>query len=118
MGCTPYQGASRIAGTMELSGVNQTFDRRRIATLERSVGRYVPRALEGTRRTDWVGMRPITPDGLPVIGRLPGRSNVYVATGHAMLGVTLALSTGSALAELVVEGRSEEDLRAFDPGRF
>ncbi len=118
MGCTPYQGASRIAGTMELSGINQTLDRRRIAALERSVGRYLPRALEGKGRTDWVGMRPITPDGLPVIGRLPGRSNVYVATGHAMLGVTLALSTGSALAELVVEGRSEVDLSAFDPGRF
>ena len=118
MGCTPYQGASRIAGTMELSGINETLDRRRIAALEQSVGRYVPRALEGTSRTDWVGMRPITPDGLPVIGRLPGCSNAYVATGHAMLGVTLALSTGAALAELIVEERSEVDLRAFDPGRF
>ncbi len=118
MGCTPFEGASRIAGTMELSGINQTLDRRRIAALERSVRHYLPRALEGPTRTEWVGMRPLLPDGLPAIGPLPGRSNVYVATGHAMLGVTLALSTGSALAELIVEGGSDVDLRAFDPARF
>ncbi len=118
MGCTPFEGASRIAGTMELSGINQTLDHRRISALERSVQDYLPRALEGPDRTEWVGMRPLMPDGLPAIGLLPGRSNVYVATGHAMLGVTLALSTGSALAELIVDGRSEVDLRAFDPARF
>ncbi len=118
IGCTPFRGAFRIAGMMELSGVNLTLDRRRVLALERAVQRYVPNALAGESREEWVGMRPITPDGLPMIGRLPSCSNVYVATGHAMLGVTLAASTGAALAELILEGRSETDLRPFDPGRF
>lgn len=118
IGCTPFRDAFRIAGSMELSGVNLTLDRKRVLALERAVQRYVPNALAGESREEWVGMRPITPDGLPVIGRLPSCSNVYVATGHAVLGVTLAPSTGAALAELILEGRSETDLRPFDPGRF
>ncbi len=118
IGCTPFRGAFRIAGSMELSGVNLTLDRKRVLALERAVQRYVPNALAGESREEWVGMRPITPDGLPMIGRLPSCSNVYVATGHAVLGVTLAASTGAALAELILEGRSETDLRPFDPGRF
>jgi len=65
-----------------------------------------------------VGMRPLTPDGLPMIGRLPTRENVYVATGHQMLGVTLAASTGEALSQLMLEGRTDSDLRPFDPARF
>ena len=63
-------------------------------------------------------MRPLTPDGLPLIGLLPTQENVYVATGHQMLGVTLASSTGKALAQLVLEGSSDTDLRPFDPARF
>ncbi len=118
IGFTPFHGAVRVIGTMEFSGINQRLDPRRIAILERAARRYLPGALEGTERADWVGMRPVTPDGLPAIGRLPGFPNVYVATGHQMLGVTLAPSTGHALAQLVLEGRSETDLTPFDPARF
>ncbi len=117
VGLTPFDGAVRTLGTMELSGVNRRMDHRRISILERAVRRYVPNALEGRQRTDWVGMRPITPDGLPVVGRV-GDSNCFVATGHQMLGVTLAPSTGHALAELMVHGRSSIDLTPFDPARF
>ncbi len=118
IGFTPFREAVRVIGTMEFSGINQRLDPRRIAILERAARRYLPGALEGTERADWVGMRPVTPDGLPAIGRSPGFSNVYVATGHQMLGVTLAPSTGYALAQLVLEGRSEVDLTPFDPARF
>lgn len=118
IGFTPFHGAVRVIGTMEFSGINRLLDPRRIAILERAARRYLPGALEGTERVDWVGMRPVTPDGLPAIGRLPGFPNVYVATGHQMLGVTLAPSTGHALAQLVLEGRSETDLTPFDPARF
>ncbi|MEX1158557.1 MAG: FAD-binding oxidoreductase, partial [Thermomicrobiales bacterium] len=72
----------------------------------------------GTREHVWVGMRPLTPDGLPVIGRAPGGDNLYVATGHQMLGMTLAPATGQALAELMLTGQSEVDLFPFDPLRF
>ena len=118
IGFTPFRGAVRVIGTMEFSGINRRLDPRRIAILERAARRYLPGALDGSERVDWVGMRPVTPDGLPAIGKLPGFPNVYVATGHQMLGVTLAPSTGHALAQLVLEGRSEIDLTPFDPARF
>ena len=118
IGFTPFRGAVRVIGTMEFSGINRRLDPRRIAILERAARRYLPGVLEGTERADWVGMRPVTPDGLPAIGRLPGFPNVYVATGHQMLGVTLAPSTGHALAQLVLDGRSDIDLAPFDPARF
>ncbi|WP_419948943.1 NAD(P)/FAD-dependent oxidoreductase [Candidatus Palauibacter sp.] len=118
IGFTPFDGALRVIGTMEFSGINLHLDRRRIALLERAARRYVPGALEGTERVDWVGMRPVLPDGLPAIGPLPGLDNAHVATGHQMLGVTLAPSTGWALAQLVLEGASDIDLAPFDPARF
>ena len=118
IGFTPFRGAVRTIGTMEFSGINLRLDRRRIAILERAARRYLPGALDGTERIDWVGMRPVTPDGLPAIGWLPGLPNVCVATGHQMLGVTLAPSTGHALAQLVLEGSSDIELAPFDPARF
>ena len=118
VGLTPFDGALRIAGTMELSGINRELDRRRIRNLERAVHRFIPGALDGASRTDWVGMRPLTPDGLPVIGRLPGWENVFVASGHQMLGVTLAPATGYGLAHQMLAGGSPIDLTPFDPARF
>ena len=118
IGVTPFEGALRLAGTMELSGLNLRLDNKRIAALERSAAAFLPNALSGSERTDWVGMRPITPDGLPIIGPLPSVPNVHVATGHAMLGVTLAPATAVLLADLILEGRSGIDRKPFDPGRF
>ncbi len=118
VGLTPFAGAHRVAGTMELSGINRTLDRRRLVNLERAVARFIPGALDGGARTEWVGMRPLTPDGLPAIGMLPSRDNAFVATGHQMLGVTLAPATGYALAHLVCNGCSPIALQAFDPARF
>ncbi len=118
VGLTPYDGVLRVGGTMELSGVNRTFDRRRVDSIRRLVSSLIPQAFDGVRVEEWVGMRPLTPDGLPVIGRLPALGNAFVASGHQMLGVTLAPSTGYALAELVLHGNSHLDLTPFDPARF
>jgi D-amino-acid dehydrogenase len=63
-------------------------------------------------------MRPMTPDGLPAIGRLPGTTNTYVSTGHGMLGVTLAAGSARALTELVVHRTRPPQLAPFDPARF
>jgi D-amino-acid dehydrogenase len=60
----------------------------------------------------------MTPDGLPIIGWLPGYHNLAVASGHAMLGVTLAPATGDAIAELIATGRAPEVIGPFDPARF
>jgi len=65
----------------------------------------------------WAGLRPTTPDGLPLIGALPGLDGIYLATGHGMLGVTLAPATANLLAPLVLEGRAAPELAPFDPAR-
>jgi len=118
VGLTPYARLLRIGGTMELSGINRVLDRRRLATIRRVASAAIPGAFEGARVDEWVGMRPVTPDGLPVIGALPGVKNVWIASGHQMLGVTLGPATGDALAALLLEGASEVDLGPFAPGRF
>ena len=101
IGLTPFEGALRFGGTMELSGVNERLDRARVRSLRRVVERDVdiPEAREGGR--EWVGMRPMVPDTLPVVGRVPSRGNVFVNTGHQMSGVTLGLGTGGVVADVV-----------------
>lgn len=118
IGLSPFNGALRFAGTMELSGINNRMDAARIRSLRRQVSLAVdiPEASEGGRA--WVGMRPIVPDSLPVIGKLPSRENVYVNTGHQMLGITLAPTSGWALAKLMVEGKAGVELEAFSAERF
>jgi len=115
---SPFNGSFRVAGTMELSGVNLKLEPRRIRALERAAQGSVENALEGSGREDWVGMRPITPDGLPIIGALPSSSNTWVATGHSLLGLTLAPSTARCLAESMTGQTPTADLGPFDPARF
>jgi glycine/D-amino acid oxidase-like deaminating enzyme len=121
---SPMNGAVRIAGTMELSGNNRRLDWRRlvaVADASRSyLGRWYedPDELMGLIRDPWVGGRPLLPDGLPVIDRLPGVSNAYVSTGHGMLGITLGPASGAALADFVVRGRRPRVLAPFGFDRF
>ena len=66
----------------------------------------------------WAGLRPCTPDGLPVIERPEGLPTLVLATGHAMKGVSLAPVTAKLVGELVTGGSASHDLRPFDPNRF
>jgi D-amino-acid dehydrogenase len=115
---SPFLGALRIGGTMELSGINENLDQRRIAAIRRGAELFLPGSTGGESESEWVGMRPLMPDGLPVIGRAPGYDNLYIATGHAMLGVTLAPGTAQAIADLITEGASRLPIEAFAPARF
>lgn len=116
---TPLDGRLRLAGTMEFGGLDETVDARRVAGIRRGPTAYFrgwsPDAPMSAARA---GMRPVTPDGLPVIGRLGRLANAYVATGHGMLGVTLAPGTAAALTELVVHGRTPPVLEPFAASRF
>jgi glycine/D-amino acid oxidase-like deaminating enzyme len=89
------------------------------AVLARAAGR-VSTALAAARiERRQACYRPVTDDGLPLIGRVPGVSGAYVATGHGPWGMLNAPATGLALAELIVDGApSVVDLRPFDPGRL
>ena len=113
---TPFDGAIRLAGTMEFSGINTLLQPKRVDAIERSAGRYLRGWPADAKGRAWAGMRPIAPDGLPVIGRIAG--NVTVASGHSMLGVTLAPVTGELVAESIAEARTPDVLRPFDPLRF
>ena len=116
--CSPFDGALRVSGTMELSGVNTTFDPRRVDAIRHGADRCLGDWSRGSGETTWVGMRPLTPDGLPVIGRAPEVENLFLATGHSMLGITLGPSTALTVAEMMTTGKSSIDLSAFDPARF
>lgn len=118
IGLIPFKGALRMAGTMELSGINSRMDSARVRSIRRQVSRAVdiPEASEGGRA--WMGMRPMVPDSLPVIGKLPSRQNVYVNAGHQMSGITMGPSSGWALAGLMLEGKAGVELGAFSADRF
>ena len=118
IGLSPFEGALRIAGTLELSGIDSRMDAARVRSIRRHVSRAldIPESSEGGRA--WMGMRPLVPDSLPVIGKLPSRENVYVNTGHQMSGITVAPSSGWALAGLMLEGKPGVELEAFSAERF
>ncbi len=66
----------------------------------------------------WSGLRPCSPDGLPYIGKLKGDSNITIATGHGMMGLSLGPATGKLVSELITRQKTSMDITAFDPGRF
>ena len=89
-----------------------------MAALERIAEASLPGVLDEKRSEPWVGMRPLTPDGLPVLGRIATRKNVFVESGHQMLGMTLAPATGRLMAKEILRGEAGVELAAFDPSRF
>jgi D-amino-acid dehydrogenase len=115
---TPYAGRLRLSGTMELTGLDTSISRRRTAAIAWAGSRALRTWPAGTAPTRVsAGLRPLTPDGLPVIGALRRHPNVFVASGHSMLGVTLGPATGEALAARIA-GEPAEVLGPFDPQRF
>jgi D-amino-acid dehydrogenase len=119
LGLSPFAGGVRIAGVFELgagsSDTSPAVGERLLAAARPYLAGWQPDP-DGPIEA-WAGLRPTTPDGLPLIGALPGLDNVYLATGHGMLGVTLAPATASLLAPLVLEGHAAPELVPFSPAR-
>jgi D-amino-acid dehydrogenase len=114
--CTPIGERMRIAGTMEFRVPDHPLDPRRIAAITHSV-RPLLRDVDFDHRADeWVGPRPCTPDGLPVIG-VTASPRVFVAGGHGMWGITLGPVTGRLLARQIVSGQQLPELAPFSPLR-
>jgi D-amino-acid dehydrogenase len=118
VGLSPFDGALRVAGTLELSGINEDLDARRVESIVRSTRRYLPAAAPNGSAARWMGMRPLLPDGLPALGRLRTWENAWVASGYGMLGITLAPSGARALVQAMLGDPPDVDLAAFDPARF
>ena len=113
VGCTPFTDRMRIGGTMEFSGINSRLDRRRIDSIVVGARESFAPWQTPQIEDEWAGMRPIVADGLPVIDRVDRYSNLFLATGYALQGVTLAPTAGRALAEMVATGRRPELLEPF-----
>lgn len=116
---SPIGDRLRVGGTMELSGFDEGSSEPRVKGIVASALRYLPdldrQALEAAPR--WRGMRPCTPDGLPYLGPSHRYPNLTIATGHAMMGVSLAPITGSLVADLVAGRRPAIDIGPLDPHR-
>jgi len=117
---TPMDGGVRFGGTMEISGTSETVNRRRVKGIVRAASEYFPRFqpehFEGIE--PWHGLRPCSPDGLPFLGRTAAARNLTVATGHAMMGLSLAPVTGEIAARLVDGEPSGFSLDLLSPDRF
>ncbi len=115
----PKAGGFVFAGaTVEDVGFRRRTTRAGLSGLRRMAADAVPALRHADVSSAWAGLRPASPDGLPIIGRLPGWENVYVATGHFRNGILLAPVTGRLIAQLVCEGRTDVDLTPFRAERF
>ncbi len=117
---TPMGGTLRIGGTMEIAGLDERINPRRVRGIIKSVPRYYPefREEDFAGITPWHGLRPCSPDGLPYLGRPARWRNLICATGHAMMGLSLAPITGRIVAELVAESPPGVSLDLLSPDRF
>ena len=118
VGLTPRDGSMRLAGTMELAGLDESITQRRVDAIVRAAREFVSLPREPRILETWGGMRPCTPDGIPMIGRPKGWNNLTIAAGHAMLGLTLSLATGELVADLCTGDTPAVDPELFRSTRF
>jgi D-amino-acid dehydrogenase len=116
--CSPFEEAVRISGIFELGGRDLFVNRRLLKGVLRSASLFLRDWVMEEPRFEWAGLRPSTPDDLPLIGTVPGFENLYVATGHGMLGVTLAPATAATMVPLVLENKLPSVLEPFRVDRF
>jgi D-amino-acid dehydrogenase len=115
---TPMNSGLRLAGTVELSGLNHHLVQRRLDMLPIGARAYLRGIDQCTPRSSWCGLRPCTADGMPVIGWAPRCENVFIATGHAKMGFALGPITGRLVSECILDDEPSLDLSSMSPSRF
>jgi D-amino-acid dehydrogenase len=117
---TPMDGALRVGGTMEIAGLNEDINPIRVRGVVDSFCRYFPEFhpsdFDGIQ--PWRGLRPCSPDGLPYVGRTRTFENLCVATGHGMMGLSLAPVTGTLVAEILSGDKLPWDISMLSPDRY
>ena len=117
---TPMDGSLRFGGTMEVGGLDLSVNSARVRGIVKSVHAYFPKFsdkdFEGVK--PWAGLRPVSPDGVPYLGQVPGLTNLLAATGHAMMGLSLGPVSGRLVADLLVGDAPFRPISAMSPGRF
>ena len=117
---TPMGGMLRFGGTMEITDIDETVDRARVRGIAKSIGTYFPEMTPEVLGKAMIrtGLRPCSPDGLPYVGRFSRFANLSAATGHSMMGVSLAPITGTLIAEVLSGERTSIPIAALSPDRY
>ena len=117
VGITPFDSGYRIGSTMEFAGYNSELNRQRLQYLRTGAAEYLVEPTADPVEEEWFGWRPMTWDGLPYIDRTPRFSNVWVAAGHNMLGVSMGPATGELLTAIITGSPPEIDPHPLRIGR-
>ncbi|MEO7991942.1 MAG: FAD-dependent oxidoreductase [Chryseolinea sp.] len=117
---TPMGNSLRFGGTMEINGTDRSINMNRVKGIVNTIPAYYPNMNVATPKQEeiWRGLRPCSPDGLPYIGRSTRFKNLIIATGHSMMGLSLAPGTGKVVSELVNREKTSISIEAFNPERF
>jgi D-amino-acid dehydrogenase len=115
---TAWGSGFRLGSTMEFSGFDERLNRTRLDALERASREYLREPVGPVKREEWFGWRPMTWDDLPILGRAPGSENLWLATGHGMLGVSMSAITGLLLSEIICGRTPSLDMAPYSAQRF
>ena len=120
VGVTPMADTLRFAGTLELAGVDLTINQRRVDSILKAIPSYFPELSADTMEVIeiWGGLRPCTPDGLPLLGRTEAYDNLIIGAGHATIGISLGPESGKILADVVTGEDIGYDPAMLSPDRF
>jgi len=116
---TPMNGFTRFAGTMEIAGINHKINPIRVEAIAKAVERYYPEVVisEAEKKQAACGLRPVSPDGKPFIGKSSKCTNLTIATGHAMMGWSMGPATGKLVSEIISDKKTSLHLDPFHPDR-
>ncbi len=117
---TPWQHTLRIGGTMEFSGINDNVLIKRMEGIFNSVKKFYPGLKIDFPPKDkiWTGLRPVSPDGLPYLGKAAGLDNLLISGGNAMLGISQGAAAGQIISDIIEKRSTAIDISAFKVGRF
>jgi D-amino-acid dehydrogenase len=117
---TPMANDLRFAGTMEITDIDLSINMQRVKGIVQSIPNYYPQINPQIpeKQNIWKGLRPCSPDGLPYIGRSRFLNNLVIATGHAMMGISLAPATGKLVEEIISQQKLSMNIDDFAPERF
>ncbi|MDL5511762.1 FAD-dependent oxidoreductase [Arenibacter sp. M-2] len=116
---TPMAEYTRFAGTMEFSGINDIIKKQRVEAIAKAVSQFYPEIEINTKEIGDAksGLRPVSPDGLPYIGKCSSLKNLTIATGHSMMGWSLGPVTGQLVSEIISDKKTSMDINGFSPNR-
>ena len=118
IGVSPFENGFRLGSMMEFVGYDESIPARRLKLLRDSARPFLRSDVDGPAEDTWYGWRPMTWDSLPIVGQVPQIDNAYLATGHNMLGLSLAPSTGRLIKEMICGDEPHIDPSAYSPLRF